>query len=259
MLKKSLLVVGGLALLLTLFFGRAHLATICGRVSEQIDSAQSIDYKLDVARQELKDFDPAIRQAMHTIAKQEVEVELLTRQLAASEQAVATSESEVLARQNQVKNADRFVTIGDDTYTREELEADLRGRFEDHKELVNKADTERKTLEIQKAQLTAARKRFKEMVNAKREAELKLEALVARYKMVQVAETASEFNFDNSVVGRANERLHGLEKAIATKEKVVNFEGKNAIRIPIEAPKQTNLDEEITSYFNGHAKSVVTK
>jgi hypothetical protein len=259
MLKKSLLVVGGLALLLTLFVGRHHWATICGRVSEQIDNAQSIEYKLDVARQELKDFEPAIRQAMHTIAKQEVEVEMLTKQLAASERAVATSESEVLARQNQLKDAERFVTIGEDTYTREELEEDLRGRFEDHKELVNKAVTERKTLEIQKAQLNAARKRFKEMVNAKSEAELKLEALVARYKMVQVAETASDFNFDNSVVGRANERLHGLEKAIATKEKLVNFEGKNDLRIPIEAPKKTSLDEEITSYFNGSAKSVATK
>jgi chromosome segregation ATPase len=262
MLKKSLVVGGALVLLLGLFFGRdacSYLTTSSRWVKDTVKTNVPIEFQIDRARQMIKDLDPEIRQNMHLIAKEEVEIEKLGNQVDEQETALATSRNEILRLKKDLQTGDSSFYYASRRYTSDQVKNDLESRFERYK--VNEATFEKnqKILNIRQQKLDAARQRLEEMLTAKRELEVQVENLEAELEMLKVAQTASDFNFDNSQLARTKELIEDIRTRLQVESKLMN-EVEVAGQIPLNEEETTNEDitDRVSKYFgNDEAESFV--
>ena len=87
------------------------------------------------------------------------------------------------------------------------------------------------------------------MLAAKRQLQVDVENLQARQKMVEVAQTTSEFNFDDSHLARTKELIRDIQTRIEVSEKLLNAETSFHDRIPLDEPVVEDVSEQITEYF----------
>ena len=84
MIKKVILVAMGAFLVAVILFGRnavGYLRTSVGWVRESAQNAVPVEFQIDHARNMVKDLTPEVRQNMHLIAKEEVELKRLEEQI----------------------------------------------------------------------------------------------------------------------------------------------------------------------------------
>jgi chromosome segregation ATPase len=261
MLKKSLLVGGAVVLLLGLFFGRnacSYLTTSSRWVQESVTSNVPIEFQINRARDMIKALDPEIKQNMHLIAKEEVEIEKLGQQVDSQESALAQSRDDILRLKTDLETGDTSFYYASHRYTADQVKNDLEGRFDRFK--VNEAtlDKNQKILTIRQQKLDSARSRLEEMLTAKRELEVQVENLEAELEMLKVAKTASDFNFDDSQLARTKELIEDIRTRIDVESKLMN-EVQTSGQIQLEEPKDnTDITDRVSQYFgNDKAESYV--
>ena len=87
------------------------------------------------------------------------------------------------------------------------------------------------------------------MLTARRQLEVDIENLEARLKMVEVAQTTSEFNFDDSHLARTRELVQDIDTRIAVAERLINAETIFHDRIPLDKPAAEDVSNQISEYF----------
>jgi hypothetical protein len=255
MLKKSLVVGGALVLLLGLFFGRdacSYLTTSSRWVKDTVKTNVPIEFQINRARDMIKDLDPEIRMNMHLIAKEEVEIEKLAKQVDEQENALAKSRDDILRLKKDLETGDSSFYYASRRYTVDQVKNDLEGRFERHQ--VNEATLEKnqKILTIRQQKLDAARQGLEEMLSAKRELEVQVANLEAENEMLKVAKTASDFNFDNSQLARTKELIEDIRTRIEVEEKLIGEVQAEVIgQIPLDEPEASEEDitDRVSRYF----------
>jgi hypothetical protein len=254
MLKKALFVGGGAVLLAALFFGRdavSYISTSVAHVHQSFKDSVPIEFELERARKMIKDLTPEIHQNMRLIAVEEAEVERLEKQLATSEAQLATAREQMMRMKGDLDRGDsHFVYVGH-TYSRGQVTADLQRRFERFKTQDATVANLHKVLTARQRGLEAARDKLAGMEAAKRQLEVDVENLQARLKMVEVAQTTSEFNFDDSQLARTKDLINEIQTRIDVAEKLVNSEGAIYGEIPLEEEEQQTNDvlQEMAEYF----------
>ena len=97
--------------------------------------------------------------------------------------------------------------------------------------------------------LEAARQKLEGMLATKRQLEVDVEHLEARLKMVEAAQTTSDYKFDDSQLSRAKELVTDLRTRLEVAEKLVNAEGSFRDEIPLDQPAPENIVDQVTEYF----------
>jgi DNA repair exonuclease SbcCD ATPase subunit len=258
MLKKSLIVGGAVALLLALFFGRdccSYLGTTAGWVKESVKDSVPIQFELERARNMIANLDPEIRRNMHLIAKEEAEVERLASQINGEQDRLGQAESDILRLNEDLKTNKGSFYYGGRNYSVQQVKADLSNRFDRFK--VNKATLEKleQILTARNSKLDAARQKLAAMRAAKQQLEVEVENLEAQQKMVEVAQTVSEFNFDDSQLSRTRKLIDEIRTRIEVAGKMVDADTSFPAEIPLNEPAETkDITDAVTEYFtHGHA------
>jgi chromosome segregation ATPase len=254
MLKKSLLVGGAVVLLLGLFFGRdacSYLTTSSRWVKNSVTNTVPIEFQINRARDMIKALDPEIRQNMHLIAKEEVEIDKLARQVENQESGLAKSREDILRLKKDLETGDKTFYYASHRYTADQVKSDLEGRFERYKVNAATLDKNQKILAIRQQKLDSARQRLEEMLSAKRELEVQVENLEAENEMLKVAKTASDFNFDDSRLARTKELIEDIRTRIEVDAKLLNevqhFSGQ--IQLEEEADDHADITDRVSQYF----------
>ncbi len=261
MLKKTLIVGAGLVLVLGLLFGRngwSYVSTTMGQLQQTVKDSVPIEFELERARKMIKDLDPEIRNNMHLIAKEEVEVEKLHQQVTGAETNLVKDRDAIMRLKGDMDSGtETFVYVGR-TYTAKQVQADLANRFERFKTNEGTTDKLQKILRARESGLVAAREKLEGMLAAKRQLEVDVENLEARLKMVEVAQTTSDFNFDDSQLSRTKDLIRDIQTRIDVAEKLVNADTKFRDEIPLEEPETgtENISQKIADYF-GEGRSEV--
>jgi tellurite resistance protein len=252
MVRKSLVVGGVIVLLLGLFFGRdaiSYSKTALSGVRHAVKDAVPVEFELTRARDMIKGLTPEIRHNMHVIATEEVEVQGLRDQLAAGEKQIAKNKADIERLTTDLKNGgSQFVYCGK-SYTSKQVESDLTNRFEQFKVKEATVGKLRQILAAREAGLVAGREKLKVMEAAKTQLELDIANHDARLEMVKVAQSSSNFNFDDSRLSRTKELVKEIGTRIDVAEKLVNAETVTPGQINLEEPVSTNITEQITNYF----------
>jgi chromosome segregation ATPase len=209
-----------------------------------------IDFEIERARNMIKDLTPEIRKNMHLIAKEEVEVERLENQVAEAEARLKKGQEELMRLKTDLDSTQTTFVYAGHTYTRDQVESDLESRFARYKTQDDTLANVKKILHARERGLTAAREKLEGMLAAKRELQVDVENLEARLKMVEVAQTTSDFSFDDSQLARTKDLIRDIHTRIDVAEKMVNAEGYFHDEIPLDAePEAGNVSQEIAEYF----------
>ncbi len=253
MIKKVLIVGGGAALLGLVFVGRdamSYLRTSAGYVSDAVQEAVPIEFQVDRARGMIQDLLPEVRRNMHVIAKEEVEVQRLDEQIGETRSRLAKEKEQLLRLKNDLATGKGEYVYAGRTYTADDVRTDLAARFNRYKTgeatLVSLTDIRN----ARQKSLTAAQHKLEGMLASKRQLQVEVENLEARCQMIAAAKTTSNYQFDESRLGRVKELVSNLRNRLEVTEKLVNAEVQFHDEIPLDKTTPENIVEQVSEHFS---------
>lgn len=253
MIKKAIIAGSAAVLLSAFFFGRdalSYIGTSASWVKSSVRGSVPIDFEIERARKMVKDLVPDIRANMHVIAKEEVEVARLEKQIADSDSKLARDRENLVKLRNDLAGgAQTFQYVGR-SYSAQQVKIDLANRFERFKTTEATVASLREMYDARQRSLDAARQKLEGMLAAKRQLEVDVENVEARLKMVEAAQTTCEYNFDDSRLSRAKELIGDLRIRLDVAEKMVNAEGYLDDEIPMTEAQSEDIVAEVTQYLD---------
>jgi chromosome segregation ATPase len=253
MIKRIVFSTVGLGLLGMFLFGRtaaSYVSTSWARLTDSVEQSVPVEFQIDRARKMVKDLVPDLQRNMHVIAKEEVEVDQLEHQIAASEQKLAKDRAELMRLKADASSAQDHFTYAGRSYTLAQVKTDLANRFERFKTADATLASLREMHSARQKSLDAARQELEGMLAAKRQLEVDVENLEARSKMVEVAQTTSNYQFDDSQLGRVKELITDLRTRLQVSEKMVSAESSLRDGIPLDQTTPANIVDQVGQYFS---------
>lgn len=256
MIKKTLVAVAGLGLLSVLFFGRdaaSYAFTSVGWMKDSVKSQVPIEFEIERARRMVKNLVPDIRRNMHVIAQEEVEIERLDKQIALAETNLGRDKQEIMKLKTDLATVQPVYHYAGRTYTVQQVKLDLANRFERYKTHDATLASLRDIHAARRKSLDAARQKLEGMLAARRKLEVDVENLEARFKMVEVAQTMSEHNIDDSQLGRVKELISDVRTRLNVAERLANAECVIDGEIELSCPQAENIVDQVTEYFSAES------
>src|SRR3972149_420253 len=124
MFRKAFFVASGVGLTLVLLFGRdaaSYVSTTYRRLTTAVTDNVPVEFQIDRARTMVQDLEPEIRRSMHIIAKEEVALEQLNKQLETSEAKAAQDKREILHLQSDLQQNKSVYRYASRNYTADEV------------------------------------------------------------------------------------------------------------------------------------------
>ena len=212
-----------------------------------------LEWELKRANQMIARLEPEIERNVERVVREQIEVAKLRRQLEKNDQQLAQCKREVLRLRDDLASGSTSYVYAGRSFTEEQVRADLANRFDHFKDLEAVTEKLRKILSIRETKLQAAKQRVDAMRMAKRKLEVEIEHLAARLEMVQVAQTTSDFHFDDSQLSQTRELLDEIETRLDVNEQMLQTKAGLVERIPLgesDTSSQT-IAEDVTRYFGG--------
>lgn len=215
-------------------------------IKEQIP----IEVEIKRARDMITGLKPEILDNLKLIAREEVEVAKLQREVNTKQASLAKSKDAILKLKDDVQSGVQYVTYKGKKYNIDQVRQDLGDRFKHHQTLEATTDKLEKILEAREKNLLASRRKLDEMLAAKRELEVQVENLQARLTMVEVAQAGSRVAVDDSALGSVRQVLDEISTRIDVAEKMVQcFDESGSVPVN-EEPSSEDLVDQISSYFS---------
>jgi chromosome segregation ATPase len=258
MLRKIIVGSGALMLLAGLLFGReavSYVKTSAGWMHQTVKDSVPIEFELERARKMIRDLDPEIRKNMTLIAREEVAVERLAGSIQQNESQLAQAKADIQKLNEDLRSGDEYFVYAKRTYSAKQVRDDLENRFQRFKSKEDAVSHLRKVLEARQSALQAAHEKLEAMMASKSQLEVDVEQLEARMKMVQVAQTRSNFNFDDSHLARTKTLLGDIQARIDVAARLANADEHYHEEIPVRAVEASaeDISKEITRYFESHS------
>lgn len=260
MIKKA--IIGAVALLAvgTFVFGKdvfSYARTFGGTVRDAVKSEVKLDFEIERARDLVENLVPDIRNCMHVIAEQQVDIEHRSREIAQRDEELGRQKQVILTLRSDLESGSGTFKYASRTYTETQVKRDLALRFDRFKVAEESIGRDKQILAAREKTLRANEEKLDTLLASKKELEVQIEQLDARLKTVQAAQAASNLNFDDSRLARAKKLIGELNMQLDVQVKMLDAEGKFAELIPIETlpkPNVENVTEQIDAYF-GPAKA----
>jgi len=250
MLKKTAIVGVAVTLLAVLLAGRSHVQTAWKEVKDTVKNNVSLDFEIKRARGMIEDLRPEIEKNLRRIAQEEVEVARLEKQVGQAEEKLAQDRQDIIRLKNDLDSGSEVFVYAGRNYTAKQVKSDLTSRFNQFKTQEATTHSKQQILLARQQGLKAAREKLDAMLDAKRQLEVDVENLEARLTMVEVAQTSSEFKFDDSQLSRTQELISDIGTRIEVAERLVNVDANQVDRIPLNEPDaDRDVSEEIAEYF----------
>lgn len=257
MLKKIVLGSAIALALGTFVFGRdvfSYIRTGFHSVRAAVKSEVPIEFEIQRARTMVDQLVPDIRQCMHVIAEQQVDIEHLNANLTKKDGEIGKQREALLTLRADLGSGKSIFVYAGRSYQAGEVKRDLATRFERFKAAEEILSADKKILSAREQTLQANREKLDGMLQAKKELEVKLEQLQARVQTVRAAETVSTLAIDDSNLSHARTLITELNKQLDIKEKILDAEGKFTGLIPVETTQTPaapdDIGQRIDAYFN---------
>ncbi|MGE3313587.1 MAG: hypothetical protein AB7O26_00640 [Planctomycetaceae bacterium] len=261
MIKKAIL--GSMAFIAVgaFLFGRdlcSYARTAGKHVRGAVKSEVPIEFEIERARAMVEQLIPEIRESMHVIAEQQVDIEHMTKDVDRKCGELARQKEAMMSLKADLEKGGATFQYASRSYTPNEVKHDLAQRFTRYKGADETLKRDREILLARQKSLRAHEQKLDEMLVAKKDLEVQVEQLEARMKTLQAAETVSSLEIDDSELTRVKKLIRELNKQLDVKEKMLDAEGKFVGLIPVESaapePPVENVTEEINAYFNEQPK-----
>lgn len=252
MAKKGLLVTGLGAGLLALLFGTSapsYVRTAFHRVRHAAHDSVPVQFEIDRARQQVAELEPAIHKNIEEIAKAEVEIEHLQREIDVTVANLANEKETITNLLKQAETGPVKLTRGR-SVSLDEVKGDLARRFNHYKTVEGIVADKERTLELRKQALDAAREQNARMRTARAELLTQIEKIETRIKQIEATHANNDFALDDSALARAKATISDLEKRVEVMARVSEQEGRFSEEgLIYEAAPGQDVIEEIHAKF----------
>lgn len=259
MIKKALL---GMAVALglgTFVFGRdvmSYARTWGASVRDAVKQEVPLEFQVQTAREMVEKIVPDIRDTMHVIAEQQVEVEHRGEEIATRSTDLGKQKEAILALRDHLENGPEKYVTHRRAYSRDEVKRDLSARFERFKIAQETLQREEQILAARQKALEANQQKLDNMLVAKKDLEVKIEQLEARLQAIQAVETVSTLEIDQTQLARAKKLIRELDRQLDVREKLLDAEGQFAGLIPVDTQEivvSEDIAERVDAYFGPDA------
>lgn len=251
--------------LMTFVFGREAVSYVragCRNVQNAVRAEVPVEFEIERAKTLVDQLVPDIRQCMHVIAEQQVDLEHLTTALARKEGDLGKQKDAIFALKSDLSSGKTTFTYASCKYTTNDVKRDLATRFERYKAAEEMLSADHKILAARQQTLVANREKLDGLMQAKKELEVKLEQLQARLHTVKAAEAVSQLAIDDSNLSHARKLIEDLNKQLDVKQRVLDAEVKFTGLIPVEKATPAapaDIDQQIEAYFSQPADASVAE
>jgi hypothetical protein len=258
MLKKMIVgtvVAGGIALLVLGPAVFSHVRHAIGAVREGVSEAFPIEYELQRAEKLVREIGPEIDKAKRAVAEEQVEIADLEREVIGLEKRVGDGEHKVKVKNAALKTGEKSFTFAGRSYSRQQVENDLRLTFDDFRNGQTLLEGKKKLLEARTAALAAAIQKLETVRSQESTLVANIEHLKARLRQAQALEAVSgRVVLDDGALAQAKEILGRCRKRIEVAAKMVENETGTPVAggtIPIEAVEPRDISAEVDRFFGG--------
>jgi len=252
MIKKGLLGAALGAGALYLAFGTSapsYVRTAFHKFRDGAKSSVPVQFEIDRAREEIASLGPAIHDNIENLARAQVDVESLDREIVAIRTNLG-SEKKVLTALRDSLNTGDFRLAGNVTYTEDEVKAELKHVWDHYNQVTSQLKVKEETLKAKQKAVVAARQQLSQMSAARQALLTKLSGIEARLKMIQTTKESNEFNFDDSALARAKASVSDLEKRLDVMARTAELEGKfSDSSIPVIIEPSRDVLKEMEAEF----------
>lgn len=252
MLKKILIgsaLVAGTGALIGGTSAMSYVRTGYHSVRDHIKDQIPIDLEIKRVRDMIQNLKPEIAENLRIIAREEVEVAKLQKEVQAKGASLVKSKEAILRLKDDLQSGVKFVSYGGRSYDMDQVKKDLNDRFKHFQTQEATFDKLEKVLEAREKNLEAARRKLDAMLAAKRQHEVAVENLQARWTMHQVVDSGSQYSLHDSSLKDVRETLDDISTRLDVAEKMMNLD-ETTTGIPVlEESAPDDLVDQITQYF----------
>jgi len=254
MVKKGLIGAALGAGTLFLVFGThapSYVKTAFHKVKQNAKDAVPLPFDIDRAREEIAGLEPAIRDNIEKLARAEVDVENLDKEIASIRTNMDAEKKNLLTLRESLKTGEyRLAGLSSVAYTEDEVKADLARRYDGFQSSKQILDSKVSTLKAKHSEIVAFRKQLETMMAQKKTLSTKLDAIQARMRQIEATQTANEFQIDGSALSRAKQSVAELEKKLEVMARTAELEGRYAeAGVPVLVNPSRDVVKEIDSEF----------
>lgn len=261
-MKKLLF--GGIAVigLATLILGPravcSHASHLIGMAQKEVNDGIPLEYQIDRLEGMLEDFGPKITQAKLDVAKGQVEVEGLEREIARLRQDQDAAKVRLKVQADRLNGAERtsFVIAGRE-YSKDRLNRELSLDFGRFKQRAAILEMKTKQLDAQRTAVEAALSRVEAAGLEKNELETRISGMRAELTQIKAMESASRhYNLDDSDLARANQLADRISKRLAVAQKFIENEAVPTSTLQEELGRtSTSIADEVDAYLGSESEA----
>jgi len=254
MVKKGLIGAALGAGALFLVFGTrtpSYVKTAYHKVRDNAKSAIPLPFDIERARQEIASLEPAIKENIEKLARAEVEIEHLDREIATIRSNMEAEKTAMLTLRESLKSGEyRLAGHGRVAYTEDEVKSDLARRLDLYNSTKAILESRESTLKAKQNEVVAFRKKLETMMAQKKALNARLNQIEAKLAEIEATQASNEFQLDGSALARARETVTELEKRLDVMARAAEMEGRYAESgVPVLVDPGRDVLREIDAEF----------
>jgi len=262
MVKKGVLGAALGAGTLALLFGTAapsYVKTAFCKARQAADDSVPVQFKIDAARQQLRDLDPAIQKSIEALAQAEYRVEKLQEQVVAQRQTLDREKVELVALR---KHLDGDILTRGSSYSEKDLKSDLAYRLDSYQSGKKALAANEETLRLKQTSVKAAKDQLENMRAARLVLISKIDGIEAKLREVEAKQAASAeaISFDDSALARVKKTVSDLEEKVSVMDRVASHQarltGSDTVRV--EVGPSRDIAKEIDAEFGQPSKDTAS-
>jgi peptidoglycan hydrolase CwlO-like protein len=252
MIKKTIVGTAITLMLGLFFFGRdmvSYVSTSAQYMKDSVKDSVPTQFQIERARNMIADLGPEIQKNMLAIAREEVEVEQIEKQIADTETRLADQKQDVLRLRADLSTGKEVFTYGRRAYTVEQVKLDLSNRFDRYQTGERTLKSLQEKYNARSNALKAAQEKLQALMSAKNDLEAEIESLEAQAEMVAAAEAANAYHFDDSKLGRVRQLVSELQTRLDVAARMANSESYYSGQIQLNDEAPENIADRVSEYF----------
>ena len=159
----------------------SYVKTAYHKVRRDAKNAVPLPFDIERAREEIASLEPAIRDNIEKLARAEVEVEHLDKEIVAIRTNMDAEKKALLTLRESLKTGEyRLAGHSSVAYTEDEVKADLARRYDAYNNVKVILEAKESTLKAKQSEIVAFRKQLETMMAQKKELSTKLDKIEAK-------------------------------------------------------------------------------
>jgi len=228
MVKKAVVGTALGAGALFLVFGTSapsYVKTAFTKVRHGVKGAVPPQFEIERARQAIEDLKPMFDQNKETLARAEIEVESLEKEVATIQANLDRAQKTIVSLRDSIKTGD-IRLAGHVKGTESEAKAELAHRLDHFRYTSDLLKQKTEVLQAKHKVIRGAKEQLDTLRAQKSDLVARLANIEAQLQLIEATQSKNDFNFDNSALSRAKKTVSELEQSLAVMARQAEIEGR---------------------------------